>query len=294
MLKELTSSSIKFPRHSKNKKTNEAFKKNLENYKKQEKLAKRISKYPPKKPDLKQILKSIPSNEKKLYSKNFTKELFNTIGTNSSKYAFLTTDESIQPCLTSKNTHSKFNYDHNEMLNNINNNIVHPFSEERKIQFKNSKVLKNNVLDLKGNVKEMNSALEDTKKSNNDLIIKTNKFKCDYLEKKYENENLDKEVNNLKNIIEKIREQIKNLNRQTNSMNNLYNMDKEKVDTMKNEMTLKKEEIKSLENDNKNNRSILLLFNSKCNDIKLELEKLNNTNKTVGKGLEFVAKNIKK
>jgi hypothetical protein len=92
MLKELTSSSIKFPRHSKNKKTNEAFKKNLENYKKQEKLAKRISKYPPKKPDLKQILKSIPSNEKKLYSKNFTKELFNTIGTNSSKYAFLTTD----------------------------------------------------------------------------------------------------------------------------------------------------------------------------------------------------------
>ena len=54
------------------------------------------------------------------------------------------------------------------------------------------------------------------------------------------------------------------------------------------------DEIKYLENDNKNNRSILLLFNSKCNDLKIEIQALKDKNNTVGKGLEYVTKSINK
>ena len=292
MLKELNSTSIKYPKHSKNKTIKEVFIKNLENYKQQEKLAKRINKYPPKQLELNQILKSIPSNEKKLYSHKFQKEITKTLGSNS-KYAFLTTNETTKPYITSTVGNS-FNYDHNNMLNNITNNIIEPLHQEKQIKAKNSAVLSDTVQGLNDNVKEMNNALENSNKINNDLIINTNKYKCDYLEKKLENENLEKEVNTLKNIIHKIKEQIMKLNRETTSMNNIYSNEMENVNSMKTEMNNKKEENKFLENDNKNNRSILLLFNSKCNDLKIEIQALKDRNNTVGKGLEYVTKNINK
>ena len=292
MLKELNSTSIKYPKYPKDRKINEVFIQNLENYKQQEKLAKRINKYPPKQLELNQILKSIPSNEKKLYSHKFQKEITKTLGSNS-KYAFLTTNETTKPYITSTVGNS-FNYDHNNMLNNITNNIIEPLHQEKQIKAKNSAVLSDTVQGLNDNVKEMNNALENSNKINNDLIINTNKYKCDYLEKKLENENLEKEVNNLKNIIHKIKEQIMKLNRETTSMNNIYSNEMENVNSMKTEMNNKKEENKFLENDNKNNRSILLLFNSKCNDLKIEIQALKDRNNTVGKGLEYVTKNINK
>ena len=292
MLKELNSTSIKYPKHSKNKTIKEVFIKNLENYKQQEKLAKRINKYPPKQLSVNQILKTIPSNEKKLYSHNFRKEFLKTLGSNS-KYAFLTTNDSTKPYITSTGGNS-FNYDHNNMLNNITNNIVEPLNQEKQIKKRNSIVLIDNVQGLNDNVKEMNIALENSNKINNDLIINTNKYKCDYLEKKLENENLEKEANSLKSVIEKIKEQIMKLNRETTSMKNIYSNENENINSMKNEINNKKEEIKFLENDNKNNRSILLLFNSKCNDLKIEIQALKDKNNTVGKGLEYVTKNINK
>ena len=292
MLKELNSTSIKYPKYPKDRKINEVFIQNLENYKQQEKLAKRINKYPPKQLELNQILKSIPSNEKKLYSHKFQKEITKTLGSNS-KYAFLTTNETTKPYITSTVGNS-FNYDHNNMLNNITNNIIEPLHQEKQIKAKNSAVLSDTVQGLNDNVKEMNNALENSNKINNDLIINTNKYKCDYLEKKLENENLEKEVNTLKNIIHKIKEQIMKLNRETTSMNNIYSNEMENVNSMKTEMNNKKEENKFLENDNKNNRSILLLFNSKCNDLKIEIQTLKDRNNTVGKGLEYVTKNINK
>ena len=292
MLKELNSTSIKYPKYPKDRKINEVFIQNLENYKQQEKLAKRINKYPPKQLELNQILKSIPSNEKKLHSHKFQKEITKTLGSNS-KYAFLTTNETTKPYITSTVGNS-FNYDHNNMLNNITNNIIEPLHQEKQIKAKNSAVLSDTVQGLNDNVKEMNNALENSNKINNDLIINTNKYKCDYLEKKLENENLEKEVNTLKNIIHKIKEQIMKLNRETTSMNNIYSNEMENVNSMKTEMNNKKEENKFLENDNKNNRSILLLFNSKCNDLKIEIQALKDRNNTVGKGLEYVTKNINK
>ena len=292
MLKELNSTSIKYPKYPKDRKINEVFIQNLENYKQQEKLAKRINKYPPKQLELNQILKSIPSNEKKLYSHKFQKEITKTLGSNS-KYAFLTTNETTKPYITSTVGNS-FNYGHNNMLNNITNNIIEPLHQEKQIKAKNSAVLSDTVQGLNDNVKEMNNALENSNKINNDLIINTNKYKCDYLEKKLENENLEKEVNTLKNIIHKIKEQIMKLNRETTSMNNIYSNEMENVNSMKTEMNNKKEENKFLENDNKNNRSILLLFNSKCNDLKIEIQTLKDRNNTVGKGLEYVTKNINK
>ena len=292
MLKELNSTSIKYPKHSKNKTIKEVFIKNLENYKQQEKLAKRINKYPPKQLSVNQILKTIPSNEKKLYSHNFRKEFLKTLGSNS-KYAFLTTNDSTKPYITSTGGNS-FNYDHNNMLNNITTNIVEPFNQEKQMKKRNSVVLLDTVQGLNNNVKEMNIALENSNKINNDLIINTNKYKCDYLEKKLENENLEKEANSLKSVIEKIKEQIMKLNRETTSMKNIYSNENENINSMKNEINNKKEEIKFLENDNKNNRSILLLFNSKCNDLKIEIQALKDKNNTVGKGLEYITKSINK
>ena len=105
---------------------------------------------------------------------------------------------------------------------------------------------------------------------------------------------MEKEANSLKSVIEKIKEQIMKLNRETTSMKNIYSNENENINSMKNEINNKKEEIKFLENDNKNNRSVLLLFNSKCNDLKIEIQALKDKNNTVGKGLEYVTKNINK
>ena len=59
---------------------------------------------------------------------------------------------------------------------------------------------------------------------------------------------------------------------------------------MKKEIKDRKEQIKKLENDIKNNRSIIILFNGKSNELKIELENFKNKNELVGKGFEYLMK----
>ena len=132
--------------------------------------------------------------------------------------------------------------------------------------------------------------LNNSNSNNNNLIIESNKFRCDYSEKICENENLEEEINTLKIINKKLIDRINYFDNQTFSINSFNKNNFEEIQKMKKEIKDIKEQIKKLENDIKNNRSIIILFNGKSNELKIELENFKNKNELVGKGFEYLMK----
>lgn len=237
-------------------------------------------------------LNSIPISDRTYYSHRFSQKLSKALDSNnSSKNGLLTTnDTSTETNKFNTIANFNYNYNHEETLKKIQDNIIEPMHKKRNTIRNNSIQLKNNVNLLENNVKQINLQLNNSNSNNNNLIIESNKFRCDYSEKICENENLEEEINTLKIINKKLIDRINYFDNQTFSINSFNKNNFEEIQKMKKEIKDIKEQIKKLENDIKNNRSIIILFNGKSNELKVELENFKNKNELVGKGFEYLMK----
>ena len=237
-------------------------------------------------------LNSIPISDRTYYSHRFSQKLSKALDSNnSSKNGLLTTNNtSTETNKFNTITNFNYNYNHEETLKKIQDNIIEPMHKKKNTIRNNSIQLKNNVNLLEINVKQINLQLNNSNSNNNNLIIESNKFRCDYSEKICENENLEEEINTLKIINKKLIDRINYFDNQTFSINSFNKNNFEEIQKMKKEIKDIKEQIKKLENDIKNNRSIIILFNGKSNELKVELENFKNKNELVGKGFEYLMK----
>ena len=166
---------------------------------------------------------------------------------------------------------SKYDNGYNEykkVLKNLNKKIIIPIQNEIKKRNENSNRLKNNVNHLENNLKNINKELEQSKSTKNKLNTKNQINQTEIQRIKNENFYMEKEINEINEIKEKILEKINELDIEKTKFNNESENIKNNIENMKVDIKRLNKKIMNIRNDNKIKKSAFLLVCEKRDELK--------------------------
>lgn len=166
---------------------------------------------------------------------------------------------------------SKYDNGYNEykkVLKNLNKKIIIPIQNEIKKRNENSNRLKNNVNHLENNLKNINKELELSKSTKNKLNTKNQINQTEIQRIKNENFYMEKEINEINEIKDKILEKINELDIEKTKFNNESENIKNNIENMKVDIKRLNKKIMNIRNDNKIKKSAFLLVCEKRDELK--------------------------
>ena len=166
---------------------------------------------------------------------------------------------------------SKYDNGYNEykkVLKNLNKKIIIPIQNEIKKRNENSNRLKHNVNHLENNLKNINKELELSKSTKNKLNTKNHINQTEIERIKNENFYMEKEINEINEIKEKILEKINELDIEKTKFNNESENIKNNIENMKVDIKRLNNKIMNIRNDNKIKKSAFLLVCEKRDELK--------------------------
>ena len=134
---------------------------------------------------------------------------------------FISTCSSTKEIKNSFNTLLDCNLNQKDIINDINDSIIIPIKQECELKRHNSSHLLNKVKTLEkkcNSLKDLNSI---TQKTNKNIKMESNRYKSFYIEKKFENNNISNEINEIKISIDYIQKTIDKVNIQTKNYNDI-------------------------------------------------------------------------
>ena len=207
---------------------------------------------------------------------------------------FISTCSSTKEIKNSFNTLLDCNLNQKDIINDINDSIIIPIKQECELKRHNSSHLLNKVkiLEKKCNsLKDLNSI---TQKTNKNIKMESNRYKSFYIEKKFENNNISNEINEIKISIDYIQKTINKINIQTKNYNDKIEKYKNDILLMKNDIITLNQLNSNLTNETSNYRSVILLLNKKLSELKKELIFIYEKKFKMGKNLLTVYTTFKK
>ena len=124
--------------------------------------------------------------------------------------------------------------------------------------------------------------------------MESNRYKSFYIEKKFENNNISNEINEIKISIDYIQKTINKINIQTKNYNDKIEKYKNDILLMKNDIITLNQLNSNLTNETSNYRSVILLLNKKLSELKKELIFIYEKKFKMGKNLLTVYTTFKK
>ena len=140
-------------------------------------------------------------------------------------------------------------------------------------------------------LKDLNSITQNTNKN---IKMESNRYKSFYIEKKFENNNISNEINEIKISIDYIQKTINKINIQTKNYNDKIEKYKNDILLMKNDIITLNQLNSNLTNETSNYRSVILLLNKKLSELKKELIFIYEKKFKMGKNLLTVYTTFKK
>ncbi len=240
------------------KKSNKSKIKNLKNLKIKIKNPHKLTKIP---------IRLRNGNGKELYNIKQYKTKNNT----NKIVPFISTCSSTKEIKNSFNTLFDCNLNQKDIINDINDSIFTPIKQECDLKRYNSSDLMNKVKTLEKKCNSLKDLNDITQKTNKNIKMESNRFKSFYIEKKYENENILSEINEIKISIDYIQKTIDKINIQTKKYNDKIEKYKNNILLMKNEINNLNQFNNNLTNETKNYKTVIILLNKKLNELRKEL-----------------------
>ena len=198
---------------------------------------------------------------------NFENLLFNKNFSENSSSKILVSNSSSSTKKFISNFDNGYN-DYKKVLKNLNKKIIIPIQKEIKKRNENSNRLKHNVNHLENNLKNINKELELSKSTKNKLNTKNQINQTEIERIKNENFYMEKEINEINELKDKILEKIEQLDIEKTKFNNESENIKNNIENMKVDIKRLNKKIMNIRNDNKVKKSAFLLICEKKDELK--------------------------